>query len=75
MKIFKSLMAEIKELFNRYDIHEEIDFKISNIENFDYQVNNLVKHQKHKNNDQILNEINSLLSANEMVESFEITNK
>ncbi len=74
MKIFKSLMAEIKELFNRYDIHEEIDFKISNIENFDYQVNNLVKHQKHKNNDQIVNEIKSLLTANEIVESFEITN-
>ncbi len=74
MKVFESLMAEIKELFNRFDIHEEIDFKISNIENFDYQINNLVKHQKHKNNDQILNEINSLLSANEMVESFEITN-
>ena len=74
MKIFESLMAEIKELFNRYDIHEEIDFKISNIENFDYQVNNLVKHQKHKNNDQIVNEIKSLLTANEIVESFEITN-
>ena len=55
MKIFESLMAEIKELFNRYDIHEEIDFKISNIENFDYQVNNLVKHQKHKNNHKLNN--------------------
>ena len=47
MKIVESLIDEINNLFNNYDINEKIDFKISNVENFDYQVNNLVKYQKH----------------------------
>ena len=39
---------KLKNLFNKFDIKENIDFKISNIENFDYQINNLVKYQKIK---------------------------
>ena len=42
MKIVESLIVEINNLFNKFDIDEEIDFKISNIENYDYQINNLV---------------------------------
>ena len=38
----------LKNTFKEFDINEDIDFKISNIENFDYQINNLVKHQKNK---------------------------
>ena len=33
MKIIESLIDEINNLFNKYDIDEKIDFKISNIEN------------------------------------------
>ena len=42
MKIVESLIDDINNLFSKYDIDEKIDFKISNIENFDYLVNNLV---------------------------------
>ena len=61
MKIVESLIDEINNLFSKYDIDEKIDFKISNIENFDYQVNNLVKYQNHKKIEEIVNKINLLL--------------
>ena len=75
MKIIESLIAEINNLFSKYDIDEKIDFKISNIENFDYQVNNLVKYQNHKKIEEIVNKINLLLDKNELIQNFEITNK
>jgi len=73
MKIFESIIFEIDNLLNEYDINEDIDFKISNIENFDYQVNNLVKHQNHKKIDKIVDKINQLLTSHELIENFEIT--
>ena len=75
MKIVESLIVEINKLFNEYDIKEEIDFKISNIENFDYQINNLVKYQNHEKIDKIVDKINLLLGSNELIENFEITKK
>ena len=73
MKIVESLIDDINNLFSKYDIDEKIDFKISNIENFDYQVNNLVKHQNHKKIEEIVDKINSLLDENAIINNFEIT--
>ena len=75
MKIVESLIDEINNLFSNYDINEKIDFKISNVENFDYQVNNLVKYQKHKKIEEIVDKINSLLDSHEIIDNFEITKK
>ena len=46
MKIFEPLIKELQDTLKEFEIIEEIDFKISNIDNFDYQINNLVKYQK-----------------------------
>ena len=73
MKIVESLIGEINNLFNEYDINEEVDFKLSNIENFDYQVNNLVKYQNHKKIDEIVSKVGLLLASHELLENFEIT--
>ena len=73
MKIVESLIGEINNLFNEYDINEEVDFKLSNIENFDYQVNNLVKYQNHKKIDEIVGKVDLLLASHELLENFEIT--
>tara|TARA_Y100001970_G_scaffold217899_1_gene267033 strand:+ start:1278 stop:2915 length:1638 start_codon:yes stop_codon:yes gene_type:complete len=73
MKIVESLIDEINNLFNEYDIDEEIDFKLSNIENFDYQVNNLVKHRSHNKIEEIVNKLALLLASHELLENFEIT--
>ena len=48
MKIIEPLINELKNTLEEFEIKEDIDFKISNIEGFDYQINNLVKHQKNK---------------------------
>ncbi len=73
MKIVESLIVKINNLFNEYDINEEIDFKLSNIENFDYQINNLVKHRNHKKISEIVDKINLLLDNHEILEDFQIT--
>ncbi len=73
MKIVNSLLVEITNVFNEFEIKEEIDFKISNIENFDYQINNLVKHQNHRNIGEIIDKIGLLLNEHEIVENFELT--
>ncbi len=73
MKIVESLIVEINNLFNKFDIDEEIDFKISNIENYDYQINNLVKYQKNEQIKEIVDKINLLLDDHEVIEDFEIT--
>ena len=73
MKIVDSLLVEVSNVFNEFGIKEEIDFKISNIENFDYQINNLVKHQNHKKIDEIIDKVGLLLSEHTVVENFELT--
>ncbi len=75
MKIVESLIDDINNLFSKYDIDEKIDFKISNIENFDYQINNLVKYQNHKKIEEIVNKITLLLDSNKTINNFEITKK
>ena len=73
MKIVDSLLVEVSNVFNEFGIKEEIDFKISNIENFDYQINNLVKHQNHKKIAEIIDKVDLLLSEHTIVENFELT--
>ncbi len=74
MKIVESLLDEINKLLSVFDINEEIDFKLSSVNNFDYQINNLVKYQNHKEIDEIVNKMNLLLDSLDIVENFEITN-
>jgi len=74
VKIVESLLDEINKLLSVFDINEEIDFKLSSVNNFDYQINNLVKYQNHKEIDEIVNKMNLLLDSLDIVENFEITN-
>jgi len=73
MKILNPLISEFHSILENSNIHEEIDLKISNIENFDYQINNLVKHQNHKDIDEILKNVKKLALEIEIIDTFEIT--
>ena len=73
MKIVEPLIKELKEMFEEFDIKEEIDFKISNVENFDYQINNLVKYQKNKKVIENIKKFEKILDNNQIIENFEIT--
>ena len=73
MKIIEPLIKELKDTLKEFGITEEIDFKISNVENFDYQINNLVKHQKNKKVIENIKKFEKILSNNKIIENFEIT--
>tara|TARA_B100000902_G_scaffold104266_1_gene106500 strand:- start:1913 stop:3550 length:1638 start_codon:yes stop_codon:yes gene_type:complete len=73
MKIIEPLLGELKNLLKEFGINEEIDFKISNINGFDYQINNLVKYQENKEIKENLNKFEKVLSNNKTVETYEIT--
>ena len=53
MNLLKPILQPIYETLLSNNINESIDIRISNLENFDYQINNLVKFQNHQNIDQI----------------------
>ena len=75
MKILKPLISEFQGLLENSNINEEIDIKISSIESFDYQINNLVKYQNHRDIEKILNDVEQLALDVEIIDSFEITEK
>ena len=75
MKILKPLINQFQSLLEDSNIHEEIDLKISNIESFDYQINNLVKYQNHNDIRKILSDLEKLALGAEIIDSFEITEK
>ena len=52
-----NLKKAIKKLLSENDIDENIDFRISSIVNFDFQINNLVKYQSHPNIKKIITSI------------------
>ena len=41
----RSLIANLEKELKKLDINESIELRISNIPNFDFQINNLVKFQ------------------------------
>ena len=48
-----------------------IDIRISNLDNYDYQINNLVKHQNHPTVESIKEEISNTLTLSELIDVFD----
>ena len=57
MNLFKELHSNIKELLKNYGIDESIEIRISKFQNFDYQINLLVRYQSHDEIEKIINDI------------------
>jgi len=73
MKKLNDLKSEIESLFKETGFNENIEFRISNVEEYDLQINNLVKHQRSENIDFISLELKQILDSNEIISNFEIT--
>ena len=73
MKKLNDLKSEIESLFKETGFNENIEFRISNVEDYDLQINNLVKHQSSENVDFISLELKKILNSNEIISNFEIT--
>ena len=55
-------------------IDELIDIRISNLDNYDYQINNLVKHQNHPSIESIKEDTSKLLESSSLIDFFEYAN-
>jgi hypothetical protein len=47
MNLLKTVIDDLGEILKKNGIDETVDIRISNIDNYDYQINNLVKYQNH----------------------------
>ena len=71
MNLLKKVVDDLGNILKKNGIDEVIDIRISNLENYDYQINNLVKYQNHPNVESIKKEISSSLTSSVLIDVFE----
>ena len=71
MNLLKPIVNEINDLLIKSNLDEAIDLRISNIDHFDYQINNLVKHQNHPDINALKERVGEALYSSELVKEFE----
>jgi len=71
MNLLKTVIDDLNEILKKNGIDEAVDIRISNIDNYDYQINNLVKHQNHPNVDSIKEEISTSLNSSGLINIFD----
>ncbi|MDC0051711.1 arginine--tRNA ligase [Acidimicrobiaceae bacterium] len=71
MNLLKTITDKIYSIFVSKGIDEFVDLRISNIDGFDYQINNLVKYQNHKDIQIIKEKIRKLLESSDIVKSYD----
>ena len=53
MNLLKPIVKVVQDLLKEHSIDEILDIRITNSDGYDYQINNLVKYQKHPNIEKI----------------------
>jgi len=71
MKLLKTVVEDLSDILIKNGIEEAIDIRISNLDNYDYQINNLVKYQNHPNIESIKKEISESLTLSVLIDVFE----
>ena len=71
MNLLKTVIDDLDEILKKNGIDETVDIRISNIDNYDYQINNLVKYQNHPNVDSIKEEISTSLNSSGLINNFD----
>ena len=69
------LINRLEKEFKKYNIAESIDLKISNIVNYDFQINNLVKFQKNNDIENIKDSFSKIIENEPFIKHYEITEK
>ena len=72
MNLLKPIVSEIHNLLIESNLNETIDLRITNLENYDYQINNFVKYQNHPDIKTIKEKVSKALNSSELVKEFEI---
>ncbi len=68
-----TLVNKINKKFEEFNLKENIDIRISSNKNFEFQINNLVKYQTHKDIESLSLSISDILKNEELIDNFEIT--
>ena len=71
MNLLKTLVDDLGDILIKNGVEEAIDIRISNLDNYDYQINNLVKFQNHPNIDTIKDEVSNSLTLSVLIDVFE----
>ncbi len=71
MNLLKTVVNDLDNILKNNGIDEVVDMRISNLNNYDYQINNLVKHQKHPNVESIKEEISNTLTLSKLIDVFD----
>ena len=69
------LINRLEKEFKKYNITESIDLKISNIVNYDFQINNLVKFQKNNDIEKNKGSFSKIIENEPFIKHYEITEK
>ena len=70
MNLLKTVIDDLDKILKNNGIDEVIDIRISNLDNYDYQINNLVKHQNHPKVQSIKDEISDTLDLSGLIDVF-----
>jgi len=71
MNLLKTVVDDLNIILEKNGINEIIDIRISNLNNYDYQINNLVKYQNHSDIQSIKEEISNSLTSSVLINVFE----
>jgi arginyl-tRNA synthetase len=74
MNLLKPVIDEIHDLLIENNLKEVIDLRISNLDDYDYQINNLVKYHNHPDIEIIKSKITKSLNSSELVKEFKFAN-
>ncbi len=69
------LENNIKKELLLNNIHENIEIRISNFPNYDFQINNLVKHQNHPEIEKIVASLSKIIENDDSIIKYEFTEK
>ena len=73
MNLLKPIVSQIQNILSKNGIDELVDVRISNLDNYDYQINNLVKYQNHPNIELIKDGVSKLLKSSTPVSYTHLT--
>ena len=69
------LENNIKKELLLSNIHENVEIRISNFPNYDFQINNLVKHQNHPEIEKIVASLSKIIENDDSIIKYEFTEK
>ena len=72
MNILNEIALEVSKVFNKYSIDDKTELRISGYENFDYQINTLVRYQSLTSIDLLLKDLSQVLDKSKLIQSYNI---